>query len=219
MLQVIGAGFGRTGTASMKAALDRIGFGPTYHMLEIIAEPDRVKAWARVVVDGEHPDWHEIFAGFRSTVDWPGAAYWRELSAAFPEAKVVLTVRDPERWYESAYNTIYQFALRAPGFDFGGPAVAELRPTVAKMIWDGAFGGRFADKAHAIRVFEEHNAAVQAALPADRLLVYRAGDGWGPLCDFLGADVPAEDFPHVNDSGSIQDLAARTIAEGKVPEA
>lgn len=219
MLQLIGAGFGRTGTASMKAALEHIGYGPTYHMLEIIAQPRRAAAWTRVV-DGETPDWAGLFDGYRSTVDWPGAAYWRELAAAFPEAKVLLTVRDPERWYDSVHHTIYQFARSAPGFDLtDDEMLADFKPTIDRMLWHGTFGGRFEDKDHAIRVFEEHNAAVREAVPADRLLEYRAGDGWEPLCDFLGVDVPAEDFPHVNDTGSIRDLVARTRADGKAPSA
>lgn len=218
MLQLIGAGFGRTGTASMKAALEHLGYGPTYHMLEIIAQPQRAAAWTRAA-QGETLDWRQIFDGYRSTVDWPGAAYWRELTEAFPEAKVLLTVRDPERWYDSTYNTLYQFALAAPGFDFADKPMAGFKPAIDRMLWKGIFGGRFEDKDHAIRVFEAHNAAVQQAVPADRLLVHRTGDGWEPLCDFLGVDVPAEDFPHVNDTGSIRDLVARTSAEGKAPSA
>ncbi|MCF6521564.1 sulfotransferase family protein [Streptomyces sp. JJ36] len=214
MLELIGAGFGRTGTLSMKAALERLGHGPAYHMAEILAEPRRLRDWSRVL-GGAEPDWYRIFDGYRSTVDWPGAAYWRELCAAFPQAKVLLTVRDPERWYDSTRRTIHRFSRDPAGFP--GEEGAAFRAAVRTMVWEGTFGGRFEDKAHAIRVFEEHNAAVQREIPADRLLVYRAGDGWEPLCAFLGTDVPDEDFPHLNDAASMQEAVAQATAEGGFP--
>ncbi|MCI2423291.1 sulfotransferase family protein [Saccharopolyspora sp. K220] len=214
-MKIIGAGFGRTGTASMKAALEHLGFGPCYHMLEVIAKPERVTDWDRAL-DGEVDDWESVLGGFESTVDWPGCPFYRELMDFYPDAKVLLTVRDPEKWYDSVYNTIYQFAHQAPGDD---DFSTKLRPTIMRMIWNGTFDGRFEDRAHAIKVFEEHNSAVQAAVPADRLLTYQIGEGWQRLCDFLGVPVPDEDFPHVNDSASIRDLVEKTSREGKVPSA
>ncbi|MDA3649420.1 sulfotransferase family protein [Saccharopolyspora indica] len=213
MVQIIGAGFGRTGTASLKAALERLGYGPCYHMFEVIAQPDRVQHWARAL-DGEISDWEAVLGGFESTVDWPGCTFWRELVDFYPDAKVLLTVRDPEKWYDSVHSTIYRFAQEEPE---DGHSFVKLRPTIERMIWDGTFGGRFDERAHAIEVFEEHNAAVQAAVPADRLLTYRVGEGWQRLCDFLGVPVPEEDFPHVNDSGSIRELVDRISRDGEVP--
>ncbi|MCX2730268.1 sulfotransferase family protein [Saccharopolyspora sp. NFXS83] len=214
MVKIIGAGFGRTGTASIKSALEHLGFGPCYHMFEVIAEPERMQDWARAL-DGP-VDWDQVLGGYESTVDWPGCTFWRELMAAYPDAKVLLTTRDPERWYDSTYNTIYQFVQDPPG-DADDAFTTKLRPTIERMIWNGAFGGRFEDRAHAIEVFERHNAEVRAAVPADRLLEYQVGQGWEPLCDFFGVDVPAEDFPHINDSASIRDLAEKVQSEGKFP--
>ncbi|KAA5838101.1 sulfotransferase family protein [Saccharopolyspora hirsuta] len=213
MVQIIGAGFGRTGTASLKAALERLGFGPCYHMFEVIAQPERVHDWTRAL-DGEVSDWDTVLGGFASTVDWPGCTFWRELADFYPDAKVLLTVRDPQKWYDSVHSTIYQFVQEEPGDD---DFSSKLRPMVERMIWNGTFDGRFDDREHAIEVFEEHNAAVQAAVPADRLLTYQVGEGWQRLCDFLGVPVPEEDFPHVNDAASIRGLVDQISREGRIP--
>ncbi|TWG07955.1 sulfotransferase family protein [Saccharopolyspora dendranthemae] len=211
MVKIIGAGFGRTGTASMKAALEHLGFAPCYHMFEVIAQPERAKDWDRAL-DGAVDDWETVLGGFESTVDWPGCTFWRELMDFYPDAKVLLTVRDPERWYDSVFNTIYQFVKEPPADDAFS---TQMRPTIERMIWNGTFDGRFEDREHAIKVFEDHNAAVQEAVPADRLLVYKVGEGWDRLCEFLDVPVPEQGFPHVNDSGSIRDLVEQTQREGK----
>lgn len=224
MMKVIGAGFGRTGTASLKAALDHLGFGPCYHMYELLAEPERVHDWRRAL-SGENVAWDEIFAGYQSTVDWPGCAFWRELVSRYPEAKGILTERDPDRWYESTYNTIYQIGTNdTPGSGSGSEpgsdedvVIDQLRPTIRKMIWDGTFSGRFADRSHAIEVFTKHNAEVRATVPPERLLVFHVSEGWRPLCEFLRVDVPAEDFPHINDTGSMPELIARIRQERRFP--
>ena len=138
MLDVIGAGFGRTGTASLKVALEHLGLGPCHHMFEVVAHPELLPRWERVVA-GEDVDWDEVLEGYRSTVDWPGCAYWRELMETYPHAKVILTVRDPERWYDSAYDTIYQFAAETGGDPQEDDVVAGLqrmRPMVEKLIWE-----------------------------------------------------------------------------------
>lgn len=221
MLDVIGSGFGRTGTASLKAALEYLDFGPCYHMFEVIARPERMSYWSDAL-DGHVVDWNEVFDGYRSTVDWPGTAFWRELTEAYPDAKVIHTVRDPEKWYESTYNTIYQIALRMGG-DLSEMSPEErsfaeqLFPAIHKMLWKGTFDDRFEDPEYAMKVFEQHNAEVQRAIPAERLLVYRIGDGWQPLCDFLGVPVPEADFPHVNDTASLPNLVEQVRRDGKVP--
>ncbi|WP_231333298.1 sulfotransferase family protein [Actinomadura graeca] len=209
-MKVIGAGFGRTGTASLRAALETLGLGPCYHMHVVIDEPFRVGHWFDIG-EGRPPDWDEVFAGFRSTVDWPAAAYWRELAAHYPDAKVVLTVRDPERWYESADATIFARERARQGrrplrhrvlqrlAERRSPGVA-LYPRMHKaIISDGVFGGRAGDRAHAIEVFRRHTEEVKAAIPPGRLLVYEVREGWEPLCAFLGVPVPDEPFPRVND--------------------
>lgn len=218
MLNVISPGFARTGTASLKTALEHLGFGPCYHFYDLIAQPQRFEHWRRAL-DGEQVDWDEVFDGYQATVDWPGTAFWRELVARYPDAKVVLTVRDPQRWYESVYNTIFQFPQR----DVPPPGMApetwsgQMRPVIMKMIWEGTFQGRFADRQHAIEVFEEHNAEVQRTVSADRLLVYEVRQGWAPLCEFLGVEVPSATFPHINATESMPDVIKRVLAGEGLP--
>ena len=213
-LAVIGAGLGRTGTLSLHAALERLGFAPCEHMTNCFAHPERFALWleaARRKRVGAPVDWRPLFSGYRATVDWPGAFFWRELVAAHPDAKVILTVRDPERWYESARNTIYtateeRTATRRARLLYGLLAWLDPRAgrgfrTVQETVWDGTFTGRFLDREEALRIFAAHNAAVQATVPADRLLVFDVKQGWAPLCAFLGVPVPeGEPFPHVNDA-------------------
>jgi hypothetical protein len=213
-LAVIGAGLGRTGTLSLHAALERLGFAPCEHMTNCFAHPERFALWldaARRKRAGEPIDWRPLFTGYRATVDWPGAFFWRELTAAHPEAKVILTVRDPERWYDSARATIYaatqeRGATPAARLLYGLIARANPRAgqgfrTVKETVWDGTMAGRFEDRATAIRIFEEHNREVIAAIPPERLLVFDVKEGWQPLCAFLDFPVPAgEPFPHVNDT-------------------
>lgn len=205
MLDVIGAGFGRTGTLSLKSALERLGFGPCHHMVEVLENAEQVSLWTQVTHE-ENPDWDAVYRGYRATVDWPGASFWRQLTDHFPRAKVILTVRDPRRWYESATESIYQAAIGPVPAD---PKLARLRQVVREILWDGVFDGRFDDARHAIRVFEEHNEAVRREVPADRLLVFEVAQGWRPLCEFLDVPVPDEPFPHGNDRQSFAELRRR----------
>jgi hypothetical protein len=213
-LQVIGAGLGRTGTLSLHAALERLGFAPCEHMTNCFAHPERFALWleaARRKRAGEPIDWRPLFSGYRATVDWPGVFFWRELAATHPEAKVILTVRDPQRWYDSARATIYaatqaRTATPATRLLYGLLAWANPRAgngfrTVQETVWDGTLRGRFEDREEAIRIFEEHNREVVATIPPERLLVFDVKEGWQPLCAFLGVPVPADKpFPHVNDA-------------------
>jgi hypothetical protein len=197
-LKLIGAGLGRTGTLSLKAALERIGYGPCYHMIEVLVSPERGRHWLEQTRSGAQ-DWDAIFHGYRATVDWPAAAFWRELTGRYPDAKVLLSLRDADRWYDSVVNTIYPVMMQGP--PEGAPAVLhEFHKMVYELIFVRTFSGRLGDRAHAKRVFEEHNQAVIDAVPASKLLVYRPGDGWEPLCRFVGAPVPGESYPHLNDT-------------------
>ena len=182
-------------------------------MSEVIAQPYRVRQWLEIG-EGRDPDWDEVFAGFQAALDWPAAAYWRELAEHYPDAKVILTVRDPQRWYDSVSDTIFASALaerrplplrrrvirwlvarRAPDF--------ALYPRMARAtIMDRVFDGRIDDRAHAVKVFERHIADVKATIPADRLLVFDVREGWAPLCEFLGTPVPDEPFPQINERGA-----------------
>jgi len=194
-LGVIGAGFGRTGTLSLKEALERLGFGPCYHMIELIEHPEHVDFWERAAAGGE-VDWDEVLCGYRAAVDWPACNFYAPLAARYPDAKVVLTVRDPERWYESAQSTIFPRITRPVARD---DAVAWARAQMQrKVVIEQTFGGEVADREHVLAVFRRHIEEVQRAIPAERLLVYRVADGWPPLCAFLGQPVPDEPFPHVN---------------------
>lgn len=193
-LEVIGAGFGRTGTLSLKLALEQIGFGPCYHMMEVLKNPRFAEYWKRAAF-GESVSWDEVFAGYRSTVDWPGCSYWKELSMAYPEAKVILTVRDPIRWHESTQNTIFSKALMERAA--AAPPV-ENRMGMMKKILGDTFSGRVADREHAVDVFNKHIETVRSTIPPKRLLVFDVADGWEPLCNFLGVGVPATPFPRTN---------------------
>jgi hypothetical protein len=187
-LSVIGAGFGRTGTLSLKQALEELGVGPCYHMMEVIKKPGGAAQW-EAVADGKALDWEDVFDGFRSTVDWPSATYYRELAEAFPDAKVILSLRDPESWFASTQATIFKQAFDDPNDQFS---------RMASKVIGRLFDHRMHDKAHVIGVYNRHNETVQQVIPADRLLVYNVAEGWSPLCAFLGVPVPEGPMPKVN---------------------
>lgn len=198
-MRVIGSGFGRTGTLSLKHALEEIGMGPCYHMEEVLKTPSHVPLWDDFA-DGKPIDWHRLFDGYNSAVDFPASIAYRELMEAFPEAKVVHTVRDPDRWYESTLATIYHGSTLAPGWlRRVVPRAGQWSNMTDHLIWDGLFEGRFQDRDFAIAKFDSWTDEVIATVPPERLLVFQASDGWGPLCDFLGVLQPDSPFPHVND--------------------
>lgn len=203
MLDVIGVGFGRTGTLSLKNALETLGFGPCHHMLGMFDRPSEIPRW-RQAAEGGPVDWEEVYAGYRATVDWPGAGFWQELVARYPDARVVLTVREPRSWYESALNTIYASML--PPDNGSDPVFTQLREMSDLVVWQGVFGGRFADREHALAVYRKHREDVLATVSPDRLLVYDVSEGWEPLCSHLGVPVPDVEFPRLNDRGRFTDL-------------
>jgi hypothetical protein len=185
-LKVIGAGFGRTGTHSLKLALEMLGFSPCYHMVEVFTHPGHSEQW-EAIARGATPDWNKLLGGYKAGVDWPVCHFWRELSQAYPDAKIILTERDAEGWYRSIADTIFEFIARG-------------KASQASLIVFGTqltFGNR-TDKEHVIDVYRRHNETVKREAPKDRLLVYDVPQGWKPLCDFLGVPVPATPFPKVN---------------------
>ncbi len=199
-ITVIGAGVGRTGTYSLKLALNRLGFGPCHHMEEVLLNmPAQLPLWS-AAVKGQ-PDWEAIYEGYPSAVDWPTAGFFRELHAACPEARFILTTRSPESWVESFSATIYKLLAGA------GQAPAEMRDWLAMAL--GVVGRTGfplgLGEAELKRRFEAHAEAVRATIPARQLLVYQVKEGWGPLCAFLGVPVPEEDFPRTNDRGEFWD--------------
>ena len=212
-MRVIGAGFGRTGTMSLKVALETLALDPCYHMTEVFAHPEHAEFWVSAW-RGEPVDWDGVLGNYEATADWPACTFYEELIERHPDARVILSIRDPERWYESVRNTIYELSVvlpRSPLYRIGYTLVSLLvfrgsrRFNLAdEIIWQGTFDGRFEDKAYAIEVFERHNAEVQLSVPADKLLVYDVKQGWGPLCDFLGVEEPDEPFPHANDAAQMR---------------
>jgi hypothetical protein len=165
-------------------------------------------------VEGEEIDWRNFLRDYNAGLDYPLAAFYWEISAAYPEAKVILTVRDPERWYDSTRETIYRGTAIPDWFLRFLPPFRGMKRMVTAAIWERLFDGRFEDRQHAIRVFEEHIEEVQRTVPPKRLLLYHVKDGWGPLCDFLGVAVPEGPFPHINDRRMTQRmyLGARLVA-------
>jgi len=223
-LEVIGAGFGRTGTMSLKVALEELGFAPCYHMSEVFTRPEHIELW-RATAQGKPVDWEQIFGSYRATVDWPACTFYDELMEKYPDAKVILTVRDPQRWYESAYNTIYAMtrsASSSPIFYLASlvmpraKGMKRARPMIEEIVWERDLDGRFEDREHAIETFKRHNEEVEQRAPTEKLLVYEVKEGWGPLCEFLGVEVPDKPFPHLNDGevfrGRIRRIRALTVA-------
>jgi hypothetical protein len=204
-LKVIGAGFGRTGTLSIKVALEELGFAPCYHMSEVFDHPKHVPLWD-AASRGETVNWRELFKGYQATVDWPSCTFYKELMKVYPDAKVLLTVRNAEKWYESAQSTIFQVVSRESS-PFSGLLLRllfpHMRQTVEMMktlIWEGTFNGNFADKHYAIETFNQHIEEAKKYVPPEQLLVYDVKEGWEPLCAFLGVEVPRDKpFPHLND--------------------
>ena len=196
-LEIIGPGFGRTGTNSLKIALEHLDFGPCHHMFEVRDNPSLLPDW-EVAARGESVDWDNVFHSYRSQVDWPGARYWRELARHFPEARVILTVRDPDAWFDSVQATIAPFvAARGTHPSPHVNAIAEMaHQTIVAQVFDN----RMSERDYATRVFKEHIAEVQSEIPAHRLLTFDLKEGWQPLCDFLGVEVPDILFPMTNSS-------------------
>jgi len=194
-LQVVGAGLGRTGTMTLKNALEMLGFGPCHHMYEVIQHPEQAPFWERAA-RGEPMDWEEMFANYRSSCDWPSCAFYKELAARYPSAKVILTLRNPHAWYKSICNTILP-AMKGPLLLPDGSRVGPPGDFAPLLIGERTFGNNF-EEAHMVSVFNRHNEEVKRAIQPERLLVFEAAHGWEPLCQFLGVPLPSEPFPLTN---------------------
>jgi hypothetical protein len=206
-MKLIGAGLPRTGTLSQKVALEMLGVGPCYHMVNVLADLDEAQDWQRGL-DGEGP-WDDIFDGYQSTVDWPGSFFYKELAEYYPDAKVLLSIRDPETWERSMRDTIW-------GIFYGEMLMRDLSEAREKVdpkwrgytdmmkgMWQRSGlinAGADTTSADMRAAMERYHQEVQDTVPADRLLVWSVSDGWEPLCEFLGAPVPDQPFPHLNDS-------------------
>lgn len=204
-MKLIGAGYGRAGTMSLKGAVETLGVAPCLHMIDLLRNPDLAQRWLPLA-DNDPVDWEEVFAGFESTVDWPGCVYYNELMEVFPEAKVLLNHRDFEGWHKSMLNTVYAIRkLKMAGQDtpYEGTEAA-VSPTtwqvIGKTVWEPYAGVDFEDPVAVRPIYDAYFEQVRADVPAEKLLDYRLGDGWEPLCEFLGVPVPDEPFPHHNDT-------------------
>jgi hypothetical protein len=218
-MKVIGAGFGRTGTLSMKGALEHLGLGPCYHMLEVLNRPENADAWfdaAQGEPLGAGADWDDILRGYQSSVDWPACHFWRPLSEHYPDAKVILTVRDEEAWWNSISNTIFRsFQTKDSVND---PDRLRMRRMSRDLIVNKVFGGNLTDREHALAVYRRNIETVEAALPKERLLVFDVAQGWEPLCAFLELPVPDDPFPSTNTTKQFQErMAARNAGKPLPP--
>lgn len=206
-LKIIGVGFGRTGTESLYTALNQLGL-PCYHMYEVLnnkANKRHLDFWLKVsrAAPGTAFDWErEVFSRYQAAVDNPACVVWRELMAAYPDAKVILTLhpKGPEAWWESTMETIYftenhwQFKV----LYFFTPFGRKFGEMARKLIWQRGHRDTMADKAKAVAYYQQHIETIHSEVPADKLLVFKANEGWTPLCGFLGLPVPATPFPNVN---------------------
>ena len=195
-LEIIGAGWGRTGTHSLKIALEQLGFGPCHHMYRVRADQSQLAFW-QAALQGAPMDWDRVFAGYRSQVDWPGAHYWRNLLAHFPTAKVILTVREPQSWFESMQRTIFR-ALKEGRLIDPDPYNRAVSEYVQDLVTLTTFADRTEDRDYMLSRYDAHIKSVQSAVPSDQLLTYDVRQGWQPLCEFLGVPLPDTAFPVTN---------------------
>jgi len=205
-MKLIGAGLGRTGTKSLQTALEQLGLGPCYHMTEFLAHPEHTDGWM-AAANGEQVDWKSFLRDYESTVDFPGCSFYKEMMVAFPDAKVLLSVRDPERWYDSCLDTIYAVNHKWPMSWLSPfmPKIGRISQFANKAVWQQMFEGRFLDRNFAIERFNRHTEEVIRHVPADRLLVFDVKEGWEPLCRFLGVPVPeGVPFPRLNDAAEFK---------------
>lgn len=220
-LKVIGAGYGRTGTKSLQLALEKLGFNKCYHMEELIRNPEGVQHWKNAY--NEKPvDWDTLFQDYQAIVDFPGSMYYKQLFAHYPEAKVILTIRDPEKWYESVSATIHGFdpgiyikmrMMLAALFSSKARNLFQVMMLNEKSIWAKFFEGKFKDKAYAIQRFNDHIEDVKSTVPQEQLLIFEAKDGWKPLCAFLGKEVPSEPYPQANKKENFPSWAIGIVNE------
>ncbi|MCB0461256.1 MAG: sulfotransferase [Flavobacteriaceae bacterium] len=221
-IKIIGAGFPRTGTTTLKKALETLGYKDTYHFKDLIANPKKLKHWKELEENG-NTNFEQLFDGFQATVDFPGYPYYKILMEKYPDAKVILTKRDVDKWYESTLKTVWKA---------GPQTVLAKIVLLSKMIFNTSlretflcikfmrktylkkqFSNNFASKAHAKEVFFKHIENVKKHVPENKLLIYDVSEGWQPLCDFLGKPIPDETFPHLNKKENFHEMVKGMIKD------
>jgi hypothetical protein len=213
-LSVIGAGFGRTGTNSIKKALEQLGLGPCHHMEEVFGNPSQLPHW-ELAANGQTVKWERVFEGYHSAIDWPSAHYWRELADYYPEAKVLLSVRPFERWWSSFTGTIMQVLEDRDAIaDAHTRAVATM---AYKIIAEDTFSGLMSDKATAQIAYEKRIDDVKQTIRADRLLIFDVSEGWSPLCSFFNLPEPQMEFPRSNSTADFKESFDRDSDAGEKP--
>tara|TARA_A100001037_G_C15137723_1_gene631999 strand:+ start:725 stop:1375 length:651 start_codon:yes stop_codon:yes gene_type:complete len=191
-ISVIGAGWGRTGTLTMKYALETLGYLKCHHMAEVINNPGEDQRWL-AAYEGEATNWNDFLADYQATVDWPSCHFYKELADYYPEAKVILTVRDPETWYESARETIFRVIKQG----IKNRKVETKSNLGYQLVIKAALNGD-TSKENAIRKFKAHIETVKQNIDPARLLMFEVKNGWEPLCSFLEKRIPDEPFPKIN---------------------
>ncbi|MEX1142053.1 MAG: sulfotransferase family protein [Thermoleophilaceae bacterium] len=211
-MKLIGVGFGRSGTMSLKGAIEQLGAKPCFHMIDLIMgeSKERDLAYWERIANGEQVDWHEVFDGWQATVDWPACRYWRELAEAFPDAPILLNHRDFDGFYKSCQNTILAIKKAAQAGELTPdpnrePPSPKLFGVIEKLIWQGDFQGRFEDREWVRQMYHDRIETIKREIPSDRLILWELGkDGWGPIADALGVAAPDEPFPHLHDTNEFR---------------
>lgn len=224
-IKIIGAGLPRTGTNTLKASLETLGFVHTYHMKELLMNPENLHHWLTLEETGSM-DWDTLYKGYQATVDFPAYPWYKEHLKRYPDAKVILTVRPFEKWYTSVYSTIWTAGPQTIGEKLGMLTKMLFNPRLKKiiscvkfskrMIFKVHLQDRFEDKAFAEEVFNKHIADVKAFVPADKLLVYDVRDGWGPLCKFVGVPEPKDPLPHLNKRENFKEMLQSLMAGNRI---
>jgi len=219
-IKIIGAGFPRTGTTTLKRSLETLGHNRVYHMKELLVNPDRLQYWKTLDETGT-TDWDSLYDGYDATVDFPAYPWYKEHMLQYPDAKVVLTVRDFEDWYKSVYSTVYQAGPQTPieKIKMIGKLLtnSRVRNVVSciklfkKKFFAQEMSGKFLDKEHAKGVWDGHLAAVKAHVPEDKLLIYDVREGWAPICKFLGVEEPSEPLPHLNKKENFKQMLPKLM--------
>jgi hypothetical protein len=205
-LRIVGAGLGRTGTHSLKLALERLLGAPCYHMAEVFKRPDHIPAW-HAAARGQPVDWRKLFDGYAAAVDWPASAFWPQIAETFPNAIILLSSRSADSWWKSASRTIFEHFARGAG----GPEPLPGWRAMMTELFANTFTPSYAEEAAAKAAFDLHNVDVRTRAPAARLVDWRAQDGWGPLCAALKIPIPDEPFPVSN---TTEQFRAQTHLDG-----